>query len=226
MAPREHRARHEDDGDPGGHDPHVERGEGLDDPSGEPVPEQQARRPGPEDGDAEGHALHDPQAGAGQHVVRERVAGPSADEREHEEADEEQPRDPARATEPSAEEGRQQLHDERRGQHERGPVMGLPDQQAAGRLPREGHDGVERLGDLGPGERRVGAVVGHQGPGRDVDDRQQDPGDRQHEQAGGRDDAEEARPGEVDPAGRGGGTEPAQGRTGRAGRAGSSAGSG
>jgi hypothetical protein len=119
--------------------------------------------------------------------------------RHDEDQEEQHPAAASGLAEPAGEEHDEELHDYRRRQEQRGPVMELSEEKTAGGFEGECHDGVERLGDFRPVQKRVAAVVGDRVAGRFVQEHQQDSRDEQDDRAGEGDDTEEVAPLQGDP---------------------------
>jgi hypothetical protein len=127
-------------------------------------------------------ALRDPQARAGQQVVRQRVAGEPLDagQREHRGTDE--PVDLARPAERPGEEDPQRVDRDRRDEHERRPVVDLPDEQPAADVEADPQCRGERLAHRDAVQLDVAAVVSDLGHARLEEERQESARDEQDDE--------------------------------------------
>ena len=156
--------------------------------------EQEERHVGADDRDRLHEAVRDPQAGAGQQVVGQRVAGEALEDAEQEQQGADHPVELARLAERAGEEDAQHVDDHRGDEDHRGPVVHLPHQQAAADVEGD----VQRRG-VGLGHRYaaqlgVGALVDRLGHARDEPERQEDAGQQQDDEAPQRDLAEHEGP--------------------------------
>jgi hypothetical protein len=107
----------------------------------------------------QGDAVGDGQAHPRQQVVGQRVAGEALEDRQAEQRHADHPRQPPRVTERAGEEHAQQVQRDRGDEHQRGPVVGLAHQQAAGHVEAQPQRRVIGLGHLAAGQRRVRPAV-------------------------------------------------------------------
>ena len=75
--------------------------------------------------------------GTREQVVGERVAGEAFDQAERDQADADEPVELARLAVGAGEEHPRRVHEHRRQEHQRGPVVDLPDQQPAADVERD-----------------------------------------------------------------------------------------
>jgi hypothetical protein len=162
--------------------------------AGEQPAEDEVRHVRADDRDRQDDALHDPQAGAGEQVVRQRVAAEALEQRQHEQREADQPVELARLAERAGEEDPEHVHHDRHHEHQRGPVVDLPHQQAAAHVERDVQGAGVRLGHPDAVQRRVRAVVDHVAVGRGEEQRQEDAGQQQHDEAVQRDLAQHEGP--------------------------------
>ena len=162
--------------------------------TGERPAEQEERQVGADDRDALQDALEDPQAGAGQLVVGQRVTEKSLDEPQREQRDPDQPVDLAGLAVGAGEEHPQHVDRERGHEQVGGPVVDLPHQQPAADIEADVQRRLVRLADREAVELGVRAVVDHVGRRRDEEERQEGPGQQQDDERPQRDLAEHERP--------------------------------
>lgn len=167
------------------------RDEGL---TRELAAEQEEADVGADHRDTQHDGLGDPQTVAGQQVVDHRVAEEALDQRQHRQQHADDPVHLPRLTERAGEEDAEHVHDHRDDEDQRRPVVDLPHEQTATDLERDVQRGVERLGDVLPGERGVGTVVGGLGRARDEPEGQEGAAQQQDDEAVERDLTEHERP--------------------------------
>jgi hypothetical protein len=103
--------------------------------------------------------LGDPQAGAGQAVVRQRVTGEAGEEADPEQQRPDDPVRLARLAERAGEEHPEHVQHDRRHEQQRRPVVHLPHDQAAAHLEGDVQRRFVRPRHLDAAQRRVRAVV-------------------------------------------------------------------
>jgi len=154
---------------------------GDDDVPGVRPAEQEVRPVGADDRDGLEHPLGDPQPGPGQQVVGERVTEQPFQQAEREHHDPDQPVQLARLTVGGREEDPEHVHEDRRHEQQRGPVVDLPHQQPAAHIEADVQRGGVGLAHPHAAQRRVHAVVddltharleeqGQEGAGQQQDD--------------------------------------------------------
>jgi hypothetical protein len=99
--------------------------------------EHQERGPGADHRDRQDDRVRDPQTRAGQQVIRERVTGEALDDAQRDQGQSDEPVHLSRLAECSGEKDPAHVHDHRREEHQRGPVMDLPDDQSAAHVERD-----------------------------------------------------------------------------------------
>ena len=161
---------------------------------GKGAAEQEVGRVGADDRDALEHPLEDPQAGAGQLVVRQRVAEQPLDQRDGEDHDADQPVDVARLAVGAEEEVPQHVRADRDHEQVRRPVVDLPDQQAAADVEGNVQRGLVGLRHRDAVELGVRAVIHHRGHRRLEEQGQVGAGEQQDHERPERDLAEHERP--------------------------------
>ena len=110
-----------------------------------------------------GDRVGDAQAGARQQVVGQRVAEHAVDEHEAQQAEPDDPVDSPRSAVGAGEEHAEQVGDERRGEHQGGPVVDLADDEAGPHVEAQmQHRGVG-LGHAHPVQRGVAPEVDGRG---------------------------------------------------------------
>ncbi len=129
--------------------------------AGELAAEQEHRDVGTDDRHRQDRALGEPDTGARQQVVRERVAGETGEHAEDEEQEAEQPVDLTRLAEGAREEDAHHVHEHAGEEDQRGPVVDLPDEQTTADLEADVERRGVRLGHQHALHRRVDAVVLH-----------------------------------------------------------------
>ncbi len=116
--------------------------------------------PGADDRDAQRDAgERGAETGAGEQVVGERVTEEAFEHRQDEQQRADDPVGLTRTTERTGEEDAQQVHDDRRREHQCSPVVDLPDEQTAANLEGQVQGGLVGTGHLDAAERLVDAVV-------------------------------------------------------------------
>ena len=144
------------------------------------------------------HRLHEAvggaDAGPGEQVVGQRVAGEALEGAEQQQQAADHPVELAGLAVSAGEEHPEQVHHHRGDEEHRGPVVHLPHQQAAAHVERERHRGVERLGDMDAAQLVVGALVGHLAHAGHEPEGQEHPGQQQDDEAPQGDLAEHERP--------------------------------
>lgn len=144
--------------------------------------------------DRQHDALRDPQARARQQVVRQGIAGETLGERQQEQRHADQPVDLTGAAERAREEDPQQVHADRREEHQRGPVVELADQQAAADVEADVQRRAVRLRHTHAVQPPVGAVVDDLRHGRVEEQRQPHARQQQDDEAVEGDLAQQERP--------------------------------
>ena len=166
-----------------------------DDVAGEVAAEQRPVQPGAD----HRHAQRDrgergAQADAGEQVVGQRVAEVALEHGQDQQQRADHPVGLARAAERAGEEDAGQVHHDRRGEQQRGPVVDLADEQATAHLEGDVQRRLVGPGHLHAVERLVHAVVGDLGHRRVEEQRQVHAGEQQHDEAVQRDLTEQERP--------------------------------
>ena len=156
--------------------------------------ERERREPRPDERHGQQRRVGDPGAGAGQQVVRQRVAREAFGDGEDEQPEADQPVQLARAAEGSGEEHAAEVEDDDGHERQRRPVVDLPHEQAGAHLEREVHDRVERGRDLLAAEWLVRPVVDDRRGARHVEERHERAGREQDHEAEQRDLAQQERP--------------------------------
>ncbi len=123
--------------------------------------EQEHRDVRADDRHGQDRALREADTGAGEQVVRERVAGETGEHAQDEQQEAEQPVDLARLAERAGEEDAHHVHEHAGEEDDRRPVVDLPDEQTAADVEADVQRGGERLRHQLPLERDVTAVVLH-----------------------------------------------------------------
>ena len=121
--------------------------------------EEEERQVRADDRHRQDRALHEADAGAGEQVVGERVAGEAGEHAEDQQQEAEQPVDLARLAERAGEEDAHHVHEHAGEEDQRRPVVDLPDQQTAAHVEADVQRRVERLGHPQALQRHVTAVV-------------------------------------------------------------------
>jgi hypothetical protein len=116
-------------------------------------------RPRADHGNGQHDRRGDAQTRPREQVIRQRVAGETLEEGQHEQADADEPVRFARTTECAGEEDAQQVHDDGRDEQQRRPVVDLADEQTAPHVEGQVHRRVVRGGHLHAPQRRVRALV-------------------------------------------------------------------
>ncbi len=184
LAPHDRQVHSEQDADEGGDQEDVNRVQPADDPLAGPfAPENQIGQVLADEGDRQQDPVHDPQPRAGEQVVGKRVAGESGSERQHQQRAADHPVELAGPPERAGEEDPTEVQDDRCDEHQGRPVMGLSDEQSAAGVEA----GVEHRfvggGHLLSVHGGVRAVVGDHILGGREQEREEDPGDDDHDQA-------------------------------------------
>ena len=164
------------------------------DVTGELPAEEEELDVGADDGDRADDAVGDPQPGAREQVVGQRVAGEALEDAQHEQSETDQPVELAGLAERAGEEHPQHVDRHRREEEVGGPVVHLPHQQATTDVERDVDRGLVGLGHLDVAEVGVRAVVGDLGHARVEPERQEDAGEQQDHEAPQRDLAEQEGP--------------------------------
>ena len=162
--------------------------------AGELPAEQEERQVRADHRDTHQHALGDPHAGAGQQVVRHRVAEEALEDAEGEQAQPDQPVGLARLAVGPGEEDPQQVAEDRGQEQVRRPVVDLPHEQAAAHVEADPQRGRVRLAHPDAVQLRVRPVVDDLGHARVEEQRQEDAGQDQDDERVERDLAEQERP--------------------------------
>ena len=138
----------------------VQRVEPTDDHlTGELTAEEQEHHPGTDDRDGLGDRVGDPQAGAGQQVVRQGVAGEALEDAEHEQPDPDDPVELTGLAERAGEEHPGQVHHDRGHEQQGCPVVDLTHDQAAADIEADVQRRGVGLGHRDAAQRDVAAVV-------------------------------------------------------------------
>ncbi len=122
------------------------------------------------------------QADAGQQVVGQRVAEVALEHRQDQQQRTDHPIGFTWPPEGAGEEDAGQVHHDRRGEHQRRPVVDLPDEQPAAHLEADVQGGREGLGHLDTAQRLIHAVVGDLGHRRVEEQRQVYAGEQQDDE--------------------------------------------
>ncbi len=161
---------------------------------GELTAEEEERRVGAYDGDRLHEPVRGPDAGAGQQVVGQRVAGEALEGAQEEQQAADDPVQLARLAERAGEEHPEQVHDHGADEEHRRPVVHLTHQQAAAHVEGDVQRRGVRLGHLQATELVVGPLVGDLAHARLEPERQEDAGQQQDDEAPQRDLAEHEGP--------------------------------
>ena len=166
-----------------------------DDGAGEVAAEQGPVQPGTD----HRHAQRDRRESRAQACSREQVVGQRVPEvaLEHCQDQQQRPDDPVRLAWPAERAGEEypgQVHHDRRGEQQRGPVMDLADEQAAAHFERDVERRSVGLRHLDAAQRLVDAVVGDLGHRRVEEEAQIHAGEEQDDEAVQRDLAKQERP--------------------------------
>ena len=146
--------------------------------AGEGAAEEQVGDVGPHQRDRADEAFGGADTGAREQVVRQRVAGEAFDDGQHRQDRADDPVELARLAERAGQEHAQHVHRDGDTEHQGGPVVDLPDQQAATDVERDRQRRVVRLGHDHALQRQVGAVVGDLAGARDEPERQEHAGEQ------------------------------------------------
>src|SRR5581483_1294757 len=148
---RSERRRHEND---------VREEEAPDDGvRGKLAPEHQERDPRADDGDRQRNRIRDAQSRPREQVVRHRIAGEPVEDAEQQQRDADDPIDLARTPEGPREVDPAQVHDDRRDEHERGPVVDLAHDQSRANAERQVDDRLVGAGHRHAVQRQIRPVV-------------------------------------------------------------------
>ena len=139
-------------------------------------------------------AVRRAEAGAGEQVVGQRVAGESLQRPEEEQEASDHPVELARLAERPGHEDPDQVHEHAGDEDHRRPVVDLAHQQAAADLEGDVQGGGVGLRHLDAAELVVGPFVGHLGHARLEPQGQEHPGEQEYDEAPQRDLAEHERP--------------------------------
>ena len=152
--------------------------------------------PGTDDRDGLRHAVGDPQAVAGQHVVRQRVPSEASEETQREQPEPDQVVHLTRLAERTGEEHAEHVHHDGGHEHEGSPVVDLPHEESTRDMERDIQRRGERLGHVDALHRDGEGVIRvvHLRHRRIEVDREEDPGEEEHHKAVEGDLAEEERP--------------------------------
>ena len=162
--------------------------------AGELSAEQEHVDVGADDRDRLRHALGDPQAGAGQQVVRQRVPEQALQDAQREHAEADEPVQLAGLAVGAGEEDPQHVRHEGRHEQDRRPVVDLPHQQAAADVEADVQRRGVGLGHLHALQRRVRALVHDLDHARLEPERQERPGQQQDDEGVQGDLAQHERP--------------------------------
>ena len=110
--------------------------------------EEEELGPGANDRDSPDRTVHESQAGARQQVVRQRVAREAFEDTDHQHGDADQPVDLPRLAEGTGEEDAEAVGEHRGHEEHGGPVVHLPEQQAAPDVEGQGERRRVRLRHL------------------------------------------------------------------------------
>ena len=145
-----------------------------------------------------GHRLHEavgcPDAGAGEQVVGQRVAGEALERAQQQQQGADHPVQLARLAERTGEVDAHQVHEHRRDEEHRGPVVHLPHQQPGAYVEGDVQRGGVGLGHLQAAQLVVGAVVDGLAHARPEPQRQERAGQQQDHEAPQRDLAQHEGP--------------------------------
>ena len=167
-----------------GDEQHVDRVEPRDDRvTRELAAEQEERHVGADDRAGLQEAVRGPDAGAGQQVVGQRVAGEALERAEEQEQAADHPVELARLAVRTGEEDPQQVDHHRRDEDHRRPVVHLTHEQAAAHVEGQLQGRGVRLGHLHAAQRVVGALVVDLAHARDVPEGQEDTREQQDHEA-------------------------------------------
>jgi hypothetical protein len=167
---------------------------GDDDVARELPAEQEERQVGADDRDRQQHTLEDPQPGAGQQVVGQRVAEQALGEGQREHRDPDQPVDLARLAVGAGEEDAEPVRDDRGHEHVRRPVVDLAHEQAAADVEADVQRGRVRLAHPDAVELGIAAVVDHVGHARLEEQGEESAGEQQDDERVEGDLAQQERP--------------------------------
>ncbi len=146
------------------------------------------------DRDRQHDPLGDPQPGARQQVVGERVPGEALQQGQQEQRHAHQPVDFTGAAEGAGEEHPQQVRPDGGQEEQRRPVVDLADEQPAAHVEADLQGGEVGLRHEHPAQRRVGALVGRLPHRRVEEEGEVHAGQQQHDEAVERQFAQEERP--------------------------------
>ncbi len=139
---------------------HVRDVEAADDLLADVVPvEDREVRPRPDHRDGEQDRADDPEAGAGQQVVGQRVTGDAHEQRQHQHHDADQPVALPRPAEGAGEEDTEQVDHDRGHEQQRRPVVQLAHEQAAAHVEGQVQRRVVGRRHLHAPQWRVGPLV-------------------------------------------------------------------
>ena len=157
---------------------------GDEDLAGEVAAEQRPVHPGADHRDAQrDRRQRGPQPDAGEQVVGQRVAEVTLEHRQDQQQRADDPVGFAGTPERAGEEDAGQVHHDRRGEHQRRPVVDLADEQPAAHLEADVEGGLVGPRHLHTAQRLVHAVVGDLGHRRVEEQRQVHAGDQQDDEA-------------------------------------------
>jgi hypothetical protein len=167
-----------------GHEQDVDAVEARDELGpGELAVEEQEGAPCADDGDRLDDAAGDLQAGPGEQIVGEGVAGEAGGQSESDERDADDPVELTRLAERAGEEHAHHVHAHGGNEEQRRPVVHLPDQQAAAYVKGDVQGGGVGLGHHDALEGDVGAVIDDLDHARLVEQGEEDTGQQHHDEA-------------------------------------------
>ena len=161
---------------------------------GELAAEEEERQIRPDDRHGQDRAVHETQPGAGQQIVRQRVAEEPLEQAEEQQRPAEQPVDLTGLAERAGEEVPHHVHEHPGDEDQRGPVVHLPDQQSAPYVEADVQRRGVRLRHAHAVQRDVTAVVRHLVHRGVEEQRQVDAGEDQYDEAAQADLPEQERP--------------------------------
>ena len=161
---------------------------------GELAAEQEERHVGADDRLRLQEAVGGADAGAGEQVVGERVAGEPFERAQEQQQRADRPVELARLAVRTGEEDPQQVDHHGGDEEHRGPVVDLPHQQAAADVERQPQRRREGLRHLDPAQLRVAAFVGRLAHARVEPQREEDAAEQQDHEAPERDLAQHEGP--------------------------------
>ena len=162
--------------------------------AGELASEQQERDPGADQRDALDHAVDDAQAVAREQVIGKRVPREALAHRQDEQHEADHPVQLTRLAERPGEEDAEHVDADAGDEHERGPVMDLPHEEAAAQIERYPQRRIQRRRHLDTAHRDEGTRVVRGHHRRLEEERQERSREQDDDEAPERDFAEHERP--------------------------------